>query len=200
MQSLCLARCRCASAVLTASITMLAGSASADIVLRGFEEIENGTLWGQQYSEFDISTDTPGALLFVMDGGKVAIEGNRVLVAGGKLIGATANTIFTANGANRFRGFSVNGLSSLGMSVADLYLYDSTSTLITQLSIVAPVEFGPMAIDFSAYSDVARFEVRNVTDSFGIVYDSILIDTNPVPAPGAIALLAVAGLAGRRRR
>jgi MYXO-CTERM domain-containing protein len=92
-------------------------------------------------------------------------------------------------------------MEDAGESVADVFLYNSSQTLIAQLAIIAPsTGTTAVAMDFTAYSDVARFEIRNVTDNAGFAIDRIVIDTVGVPAPGAIALLGLAGLAGRRRR
>ena len=179
----------------------VASSASAAVIIRGFEEFSNGTPWSQQYSEFNITTDTPNALLQVAEVGPYASDGTKALLASVPQQGAVGNAIFAANGSNRFLGFSVNGMENAGESVADVFLYNSSQTLIAQLAIIAPsTGTTAVAMDFTAYSDVARFEIRNVTDIAGFAIDRIVIDTVGVPAPGAIALLGLAGLAGRRRR
>lgn len=182
-------------------LALFAQSAQAATVIRGFEEFANGTAWTQQYSEFNITTDTVGATLGVYELGSYATEGTKGLLSAVPNQGAIGNAIFTANGSNRFLGFSVNGMEDVGESVANVYLYNSASTLIAALNVVAPAtSTTAVNVDFSNYADVARFEIRNVTDSYGFAIDRIVIDTVGVPAPGAIALLGLAGLAGRRRR
>jgi PEP-CTERM motif len=53
--------------------------------------------------------------------------------------------------------------------------------------------------DLSAFNDVTRIEIFNVTDAFGLVYDDFTFTTGsappPVPLPASVLLLG-AGLAG----
>ena len=66
----------------------------------------------------------------------------------------------------------------------------------------------PKLVDLSAFSDVGRINIRNVTDQFGIGFDDFTFSTAAVavavPEPASLALvglgLAVAGLSRRRAR
>lgn len=56
-----------------------------------------------------------------------------------------------------------------------------------------------MPIDLAAFTDVTRIELVNITDEFGLSIDDLVFDV-PVPAPGALAVLGLAGLVCGRRR
>lgn len=56
-----------------------------------------------------------------------------------------------------------------------------------------------VAIDLTAYTDVSRIELFNITDEFGLSVDNFVFDTL-VPAPGTLAGLGLVGLAATRRR
>jgi len=56
-----------------------------------------------------------------------------------------------------------------------------------------------IAMDLSSYIDVTRVELVNITDEFGLAIDNLVFDA-PVPTPGTLALLTMAGFTASRRR
>ena len=57
-------------------------------------------------------------------------------------------------------------------------------------------------VDLSAFSNVTRVQVTNITDNGGFGYNNIQFTTGAVPEPSALALLGLSafGIAARRRR
>ncbi|MEZ6162930.1 MAG: hypothetical protein R3B67_00665 [Phycisphaerales bacterium] len=53
--------------------------------------------------------------------------------------------------------------------------------------------------DLSSFVDVTRIELVDITDEFGLSIDNLTFDA-PVPSPGTIALLGLAGLTSTRRK
>jgi MYXO-CTERM domain-containing protein len=56
-----------------------------------------------------------------------------------------------------------------------------------------------IAMDLSGFADVSRVELIDITDEFGLAIDNLQFDV-PVPTPGVLATIGLAGLAGLRRR
>ena len=182
---------------------MLGPDANAATIIRGFEDRSDG-LFTDQYSEFSITSDTLGATLEVYTFAVGAVEGSKFLTIQNPIAntGSTGNGIFTANAGYEFLGISFNGIeSSLGTKVATVSLFTSDNVSLGVLDVLASESsITPVTMDFSSYGAVGRFEVRDITDVGGFLYDRILV--NSVPEPSALSLLAVGlgGLIIRRRR
>lgn len=133
-----------------------------------------------------------------------------------------SNTQPGANGKGMVFKFSMSGLSDFSISYATGRPTDSgfTSQVLdystdgvnwSSLGTFNPlttsggnwspvVSFSTAGLNGAATAYV-RLKVDGATASLGINYfDNFILSANAVPAPGAVALLGVAGLVGRRRR
>jgi len=69
-----------------------------------------------------------------------------------------------------------------------------------ELNVVGNGDFSDvMHMDLSDFEDITRLELFAITDEFGLGIDNLEFDV-PVPAPSSLALLAIGGFAGARRR
>ena len=92
----------------------------------------------------------------------------------------------------------IDALTLLGSDVVDLSLYDDGGNQTNQwMGLSAPAAGHRYGIVVDGGDSIGRL---NVYDSFGGAEGVMNITTWQVPAPGALALLGLAGLAGRRRR
>ena len=117
---------------------------------------------------------------------------NRTNLSGWKLEGATYNGNFggfsLSAGAQSTITFTVS-IASLGMSIGDTFSFDAYSSGGSSYD---------SAIDALANPDYAVSNWYQAYDSGAS--NSFSYTLGAIPAPGAIALIGVAGLLGRRRR
>lgn len=112
------------------------------------------------------------------------------------------NPFFTFVTPTGFQGLWVSGQSTAS---AQLFLYDTSNTLVATSSIVSG-NATPQFIS-SGYNGLVKKVVINTPQADQVVFDDLTLgtSTNAVPEPGAIALLVTTGLSGagfllRKRR
>ena len=112
------------------------------------------------------------------------------------------NPFFTFVTPTAFQGLWVSGLSSAS---AQLFLYDTSNTLVATSGIVS----GSATPQFlsSGYNGLVKKVVINTPQADQVVFDDLTLgnSTTAVPEPGAVALLVTTGLSGagflfRKRR
>ena len=110
---------------------------------------------------------------------------------------------FAENGVLQFSGdmvgvgFDLWILANNGGSMG-VQIYDVAGALLDEIVISTPGELSYFGVQSTsdAIGSIITFDA--VGDSAGELFDNVAMYT--VPSPGAIALLGLAGLAGRRRR
>jgi uncharacterized protein (TIGR03382 family) len=91
----------------------------------------------------------------------------------------------------------INALTLLGSNVVDLTLYDDNGANIGAFGGSAPTSGHRYGVLVTGADTIG---VLNVYDAGGGAEGVMAVTTYTVPAPGALALLGLAGLARRRRR
>jgi hypothetical protein len=136
--------------------------------------------------------------------------------SGSKLWGTVLHGDYTNSGGSSFlsQTFDLTGYTDVEMSFANwaevFYSFDTAELYINGDLVyerdtdAAPTDWEIITIDMSAYDNMAGVEVvfelyaTTVVERAGWYIDDVMI--TGVPAPGALAVLGLAGLARRRRR
>ena len=95
--------------------------------------------------------------------------------------------------------FNISGyLTNESNSIVRVYA-DDELVFEDDFSLAGADEIALISSDFGAASSV-RIELDNTSQWAWTGLDNILVTSMTVPAPGALALLGVAGIVGKRRR
>lgn len=95
--------------------------------------------------------------------------------------------------------FTINVDNYLGViGVAEWF--SGATSLGTRDIIVDGDALTPINVDLSAFSNVTRVQITNVTDDGGFGYNNFQFSAVPEPSTFALLGLGAVGLAARRRR
>jgi len=166
-------------------------------------ELTNWQSWGDQGSasnsrlEFDLSTMLPGAV----NGATITGIGWDVTI---ETIGGSWQSELTLGITDQMgssTGLFLN--PGAGTDTAGTGTFSSNGMLkLSELDIEdITIADGIVAIEsFESFDDPGGADNGATMDAFVSGTISLQVLTNPIPAPGALAMLGLAGLAGRRRR
>ena len=159
-----------------------------DLITRGFDDIEHGIIYSNQYPEFSISTDTAGFSTTVVDlrtypmthpNGIISYEYN-----GWPNDEGTGNLIIDYYTAPVSLGWTH---SETAGPVADVLIYESGILTVSTNLVSDGGGFTQNTFDLSPYSNVTRVEIRNVSDYQGLAFDNFVV--TPIPEPSSVLLL-----------
>ncbi|MBI5394938.1 MAG: VPLPA-CTERM sorting domain-containing protein [Verrucomicrobia bacterium] len=187
-------------------LSVLAASVSqADTVIRGFDEFLNGSVYFDQYPEFSITTDTPGATVSVLSAGSFAVSAPNIVggyIPGAPPAGGTIGNLLVEFHDATPLYFKWLG-DETGGDVGDVWVYESGVHTATLDLISDANHFNVKTLDLTAYANVTRIDIKNITDLAGLAFDNFAVNTvAAVPEPASLTLLAAgcAALGMMRRR
>jgi hypothetical protein len=183
---------RCVSALAAAAALLLVpGTARAQVVIN-FDELAPGTAVTSLYPEVTFTSE-PGFTVRTL-GAAFNTSPPTGILPFGNLGGGGADRELILDFANPVRALSfyASAVESSGTAAqVDVFVNGviSATENITGLGQFLT----PVLVDLSAYSDVTRVRVYNITDPNGINYDDFSFTVAPaqavVPEPGTLALL-----------
>ena len=183
-------------------IALPAGSASATVI--GFDDLPNGTVVTTQYPSATFSS-IPGEDLVIdnsYDFGAPSYP-NYICTAGVQSSIDCTNPVYVdfTSPVNNLT-FQALGDNSPGVQAQVDVFQGGVYSATVPISVNGDFNT-PLLVDLSAYGNVTRIAIHDVTDPAGLAWDTFSF--NPVPEPSTFALLVAAavGLAGgawRRRR
>lgn len=190
----------------TAAFLFLASLSYANVI--NFDNLSNGTVVTGQYAPIATFSSVFGEAIVTYNyssayGGSAP---NFICTAGSfnALTQDCSHSVFV-DFTNPVDGltFHALGVDNTGM-VAQVNVFENYvfGTSVGVFGLGTP--FTPLAVDLSAYTNVTRIEIVNVTDFSGIGYDdfSFSVAASPTPEPSSLALLfgGIGALLLRARR
>jgi hypothetical protein len=154
-----------------------------------------------QFSPYaTFSTQADHVLLIFSGAGFVGGSNPNVLTAAENISASSYDSDIYVDFNDAVQNLSLDILSDNDAgAIASLRVFHAGGE--TLLDVVGNANFNDaIPTDLSAYADVTRIELIDITDEFGLSIDNLVFDV-PIPAPGVLG--AFAGLAvctGRRRR
>jgi len=165
--------------------------------------LNQGVLFGDTPHLVDITLGQPDQIpQFVAGGGSL----NNVLVLANSINQTFIDLFFVAPGTTApavTSWFSVLAFDTdIGTQLGAIEAYDIDGNLLGFADAVTDESFvGTLSLEFEGIH-----RIRLITDADGNMFDNIAfgalqaVSPGDIPAPGVLALMAIAGLAGRRRR
>lgn len=192
---------RSLSAVLVACTVMAWSSAADAAVILNFDDLATNSVVGT-YMGVTFSTPTGDGEVRVFTAAQFAHTGLNSIGAhpgGGFDFNATVDVTFSGAVNNLMFWSSGDDRSTGGSALIDVF---GSSGLLGTVNLVS--DGGPFTDelqDLSAFLNVTRISIRNVTDPAGLVYDTFSFDAAQVPEPAALSILGLgfAAVAARRR-
>ena len=184
------------------AVAILPGLAMAEMSLLDIPSGEQNSTnfeWSSQSGlmrGFDVSSEH----MNFQDLGHWATPGNIFAYDYSTNSSQVGSVLFTADAGNSvsLRALDVSGWSTYSASAELRILADGELVFEELFEMRGKIDFANLAFESITGSEI-RVELENVAN-VGVGLDNFVIETSAVPAPGALALLGIAGVVGSRRR
>ena len=189
--------------VTTLAAGSLASTVSAGVTLLDIPSgYQNDVVWSSSQAGFDGPDFSIQSQFMAFSEDNWATPGNVYAWDWDTYTSQVGTVTFTANEGSflRLSEFNVSGWGDYLASAAEIRIFaDDELVFGSEFRFAGSAESELVGLD-SVMASSYRIELENIGQWASIGLDNLVIQTSTVPAPGAIALLGLAGAATSRRR